>query len=70
VFGFQAFRVGVAGGVLSLVPVAPGSVSFGVSFDPGASKNPGDPVLIDDEETLLDFSTDDWEKEAKKRFGK
>ena len=32
VFGFQAFRVGVAGGVLSLVPAAPGSVSFGVTF--------------------------------------
>jgi hypothetical protein len=70
VFGFQAFRVGVAGGVLSLVPAAPGSVSFGVTFDPTKSKSPGDPVLIEDEETLLDFSTDDWEAEAKKRLGK
>jgi len=68
VFGFQAFRVGVAGGVLSLVPAAPGSVSFGVTFDPTAAKTPGDPVLIEDEETLLDFSTDDWEAEAKRRL--
>jgi hypothetical protein len=66
VFGFQAFRVGVAGGVLSLVPAAPGSISFGASFDPTASNNPGDPVLIEDEETLLDFSTSDWEAEARK----
>ena len=68
VFGFQAFRVGVAGGVLSLVPAAPGSVSFGVTFDPTKSKSPGDPVLIEDEETLLDFSTDDWEAEARRRL--
>jgi hypothetical protein len=66
VFGFQAFRVGVAGGVLSLVPAAPGSISFGASFDPTASNNPGDPVLIEDEETLLEFSTSDWEAEARK----
>jgi len=70
VFGFQAFRVGVAGGVLSLVPAAPGSVSFGVTFDPTLSKGPGDPVLIEDEETLLDFSDDDWEAEARKRLRK
>jgi hypothetical protein len=66
VFGFQAFRLGVTNGVLSLVPAPPGSISFGTSFDPSASSSPGDPVLIDDEETLIDFSKDDWEAEARK----
>jgi hypothetical protein len=34
------------------------------------AKTAGDLVLIDDKETLLDLSSDDWEAAAKKRFGK